>query len=179
MLYQRTSLTCARKHHPVASVLLQDLAWLMQVIRVLPSSSVRGTGREGRAVHHAWQWLGNSLLIRHTSRLLPGSAGQQGNPIWHFAELGAEILLRIYVQMPSSQTLGAALADPAFQFNHSAPLPSITIPSLTMRNVLLPVSACPGPPCCTSQGTEAVLFMKCVGKGGAWPSVGRTGASCL
>lgn len=147
----------------------------MQVIQVLPHSSVRGTGREGgregRAVRHAWQRLGNSLLIRHMSWLLPVPAGQE-IPFGFFAELGPQIPLRIYLQMPSSQALGAATADPAFQVNHSVPLPSITIPSLPMRKVLLPVSACPGPPHCTAQGTEAVLFMKCVGKGGAWPLVG-------
>lgn len=156
---------CTCKHRPVASVLLQDLACLMQVIRVLPSSSVRGTGKEGRAVHPACQWLGNSLLIRHMSRLLPCSACQQGNPIWPFC--------RMRSSNPIEDLSPAAFLtdtrDPAFQFNHSALLPSITIPSLPVRKVLLSVSACPGRHAAPHRGQELI---KCVGKGGAWPLVG-------
>ncbi|XP_054074276.1 uncharacterized protein LOC128916492 isoform X3 [Rissa tridactyla] len=122
-------------------------------------------GEEGRAVHHACKWLGNSLLIRHMSRLLPCSACQQGNPIWPFCRMRSSNP----IEDLSPDAFLTDTTDPAFQFNHSAPLPSITIPSLPVRKVLLSVSACPGRHAAPHRGQELI---KCVGKGGAWPLVG-------
>lgn len=78
-----------------------------------------------------------------------------------FSELGPQIPLRIYLQMPSSQTLGAAIADPAFQFNHLAPIALYNHPFFTQEEGFAASVSLPRAPMlhCTGDRSSSVYEM--------------------